>query len=70
MTFHPGVVGSNPTGPSTLLPYLMQVDQGGRFLESRGDPVDSLKVLRFDAGLSVSQAANCPKMGSEVVLVE
>ena len=22
MTFNPGVVGSNPTGPSTLLPYL------------------------------------------------
>ena len=25
VTFNPGVVGSNPTGPSTLLPYLMQV---------------------------------------------
>ena len=35
VTFNPGVVGSNPTGPSTLLPYLMQVGRSGRFLESR-----------------------------------
>ena len=34
--FNPGVVGSeNPTGPSALLPYLMQVGQPRRFLESR-----------------------------------
>jgi len=33
--FNPGVVGSNPTGPSTLLPYLMQAGQSGHFLESR-----------------------------------
>ena len=33
-------------------------------------PVDSLKLLRFDAGLSVSQADGCPLIGSEVLVVE
>jgi hypothetical protein len=28
------------------------------------DPIDSLKILRFDAGLSVAQAAGCPEAGS------
>ena len=31
-------------------------------------PVDSLKLLRFDAGLSVSQAEDCPLIGSEVLV--
>jgi hypothetical protein len=34
------------------------------------DPVDSLKILRFDAGLSVAQEAGCPMMGSEIVIAE
>ena len=29
-------------------------------------PVDSLKILRYDAGLSVSQEADCPPIGAEV----
>lgn len=33
---------------------------------SSADPVDSLKVLRFDAGLSVAQNAGCPQMGSPI----
>ena len=33
-------------------------------------PVDSLKVLRFDAGLSVSQEEDCPGMGTSVTIVE
>jgi hypothetical protein len=33
-------------------------------------PVDSLKVLRFDAGLSVTQALGCPFLGAQVSLVE
>jgi hypothetical protein len=32
------------------------------------DPVDSLKLLRFDAGLSVSQNALCPAVGSNVTV--
>ena len=31
-------------------------------------PVDSLKILRYDAGLSVSQADGCPEMGSDVTI--
>ena len=31
-------------------------------------PVDSLKILRYDAGLSVSQAEDCPLIGSEVLV--
>ncbi len=31
-------------------------------------PVDALKVLRHDAGLSVSQEEGCPEMGSEVTI--
>ncbi len=34
-TFNPGVVGSNPTGPSTLVPYLMQVALRPRILDAR-----------------------------------
>jgi hypothetical protein len=30
------------------------------------NPVDSLKVLRFDAGLDVSQAEGCPPLGGEI----
>lgn len=30
------------------------------------DPIDSLKLLRADAGLPVSQAAGCPEIGSTV----
>ncbi len=33
-------------------------------------PVDSLKLLRYDAGLSVPQAAGCPPMGSQVGVSE
>ena len=33
-------------------------------------PVDSLKLLRFDAGLSVSQAAGCPEIDSVVTVVQ
>ncbi len=33
-------------------------------------PVDSLKLLRFDAGLSVTQADGCPLVGAEVTVVE
>ena len=32
-------------------------------------PVDALKILRFDAGLDVSQEAGCPAMGNEVTLI-
>jgi hypothetical protein len=31
-------------------------------------PVDSLKLLRFDAGLSVAQEEGCPLIGSEVLV--
>ena len=30
------------------------------------DPIDSLKLLRSDAGLSVTQADGCPEIGSTV----
>ena len=33
-------------------------------------PVDALKLLRFDAGLSSSQAEGCPAMGESVTIVE
>jgi hypothetical protein len=33
-------------------------------------PVDSLKILRHDAGLSASQAEGCPVMGASVTIVE
>jgi len=33
-------------------------------------PVDSLKTLRFDAGLSASQEEGCPGMGTGVTVVE
>ena len=33
-------------------------------------PVDSLKILRHDAGLSVAQAEGCPAMGASVTSVE
>ena len=32
------------------------------------DPIDSLKVLRADAGLSVPQAAGCPAIASSVTV--
>ncbi len=52
MTFNPGVVGSNPTGPSTLLPYLMQAGQSGHFLESRIINPGVLKSVAAAAGPS------------------
>ncbi|MCH8051261.1 MAG: hypothetical protein IIC86_04510, partial [Chloroflexi bacterium] len=33
-------------------------------------PVDSLKLLRYDAGLSVTQADDCPLIGSQVLVTE
>ena len=33
-------------------------------------PVDSLKLLRFDAGLGVSQADDCPLIGAGVTVIE
>ena len=41
------------------------VDCGGAMT-----PVDSLKILRYDAGLSASQAEGCPVMGEGVTIVE
>jgi hypothetical protein len=32
------------------------------------NPVDSLKLLRFDGGLDVSQEAGCPEVGSDVLV--
>ena len=32
-------------------------------------PVDSLKILRYDAGLDVSQEENCPLIGSDVQVI-
>ena len=32
-------------------------------------PIDSLKLLRFDAGLSVPQEPGCPEIGDEVTVV-
>ncbi len=34
------------------------------------NPVDSLKLLRFDAGLGVTQEPGCPGMGTGVTIVE
>jgi len=34
------------------------------------NPVDALKLLRFDAGMSVQQEAGCPEMGSPVTIAE
>jgi hypothetical protein len=31
-------------------------------------PIDSLKILRYDAGLSVSQEDGCPPIGSGVTI--
>ena len=39
------------------------VDCGGEVT-----PVDSLKLLRFDAGLSVQLEAGCPLLGSAVLV--
>ena len=33
-------------------------------------PVDALKLLRFDAGLSASQADGCPPLGSEITIAD
>lgn len=41
------------------------VDCGGEVT-----PVDSLKLLRFDAGLPVAQEQGCPGMGTSVMIVE
>jgi hypothetical protein len=38
--------------------------------EDPPDPIDSLKILRFDAGLSVAQAAGCPEMGEAITIQE
>jgi hypothetical protein len=32
------------------------------------NPVDSLKILRADAGLGVAQPAECPEIGSQVLV--
>jgi len=40
------------------------VDCGGEMT-----PVDSLKILRFDAGLDVGQEDGCPLIGSDVQVV-
>ena len=34
------------------------------------DPLDALKLLRFDGGLTVSQGPGCPALGSEVTTVQ
>ena len=36
----------------------------------RSRHMNSLKILRFDVGLSVSQAEGCPLMGSQVLVTE
>lgn len=33
-------------------------------------PVDSLKILRYDAGLSVAQEDECPAIGIEAIVIE
>jgi hypothetical protein len=32
------------------------------------DPIDALKILRYDAGMDVNQAPGCPEMGDLVPL--
>ena len=33
-------------------------------------PVDSLKLLRFDAGLGVNAAVGCPSIGADVAVAD
>ncbi|HUF53937.1 MAG TPA: hypothetical protein VMR52_09220 [Dehalococcoidia bacterium] len=33
------------------------------------DPIDTLKTLRYDAGLTSAQAQDCPLLGSDVQIV-
>ena len=57
-------VGLAPTPPLAALDLVWgDVDCDGDV-----DSVDSLKILRFVAGLSVSQQAGCPALGSPVEL--
>ena len=38
--------------------------------DRRRDSVDSLKILRFVAGLSVSQTESCPDIGTALTIAE
>jgi hypothetical protein len=72
-------LGPDPTGPetnpTTTNGEICVVEEAGtERLWGDGDcsaavnPVDSLKILRSDAGLSVSQTGDCPVIGSNVTV--
>jgi hypothetical protein len=41
---------------------------GNADCDAQISPVDSLKILRFDAGLDVAQEEGCPPIGSDVII--
>jgi hypothetical protein len=59
---------ASPTPTPTDAPG-QQVGWGDTDCNSTIDPVDALKVLRFDAGLSTSTGV-CPDMGETVTIAE
>ncbi|HEY5624965.1 MAG TPA: hypothetical protein VIT93_00600 [Dehalococcoidia bacterium] len=73
-----GHLGPDPEGPETTNPTTTNgeiciVEEAGTDrlwgdsdCGGAVDPIDSLKTLRYDAGLSVSQAAGCPLIASNV----
>ena len=75
-----GHLGPDPEGPETTNPTTTNgeiciVEEpgteriwGDSDCSGAVNPVDSLKVLRSDAGLSVSQTGNCPGIASSVTV--
>ncbi len=60
-----GPASASSAGPLGAPTYLWgDVDCSGAI-----NPIDSLKLLRFDAGLSVSQEAGCPLIGADVSII-
>ncbi len=66
ITNRPGFDGVPDWGPVTRTPF--NSTWGDNDCSGSADPVDSLKLLRYDAGLGVTQELGCPAIGSAVLV--
>ncbi len=55
-----------PPPAPTATPLVLTIVWGDVNCSGQSDPIDSLRLLRFDSGLSVNQPAGCPALGTPV----
>ncbi len=64
------LANSQAAGVNSAMPALSNLTWGDVDCSGAVSPVDALKLLLFDAGVSVTQPDGCPVIGSSITLAD